>query len=150
MSSTVYIVFDKEVAGYEPDDRCSLAYVFFEDQFKELARKIAVPPLTDFYSDDPDSLDSEIDDPIVREDLKKQLGPAEYFSPADGVRSVRAILAQLRKEPLQMSRPGRNLIEDLLNELARGRSSTRKSESARSAVLFQSRRLGLAPNRYMA
>jgi hypothetical protein len=137
MSSTVYIVFDKKVAGYEPDDRCNLAYVFFEEQFKELARKIAVPPLTDFYSDDPDSLDSEIDDPIVREDLKKQLGPAKYFSPVDGLRSVRAILARLRKEPLQLSRPGRNLAEDLLNDLAEVNQALEKASEQGARFYFK-------------
>ena len=128
MSSTIDIVFDREVKGYSPDDRCSLAYVFFDPQFEELAQRVGVSPLTAFYSDDPKSLDWQIDDPVVREDLKKKHGPASFFSPGDGLVSVRALLAQLKKSPLSMTRPGRDLNRDLLNELAEVEQSLHQAE----------------------
>ena len=117
MSSNIDIVFDRKIEGYSPDDRTSLAYVFFNPEFEEIAKNCKATPLTEFYSDEPDSLDYEIDDPVVRKDLKKQMGPAQYFSPAQGIRSIKAICAQLSKKPIEIVRPGRNLREDLLAEL---------------------------------
>src|SRR5580692_3706925 len=112
MSSTIDIVFDREVEGYSLDDRCRLAFVFFEPEFKEFARRIDVPPLTTFYSDDPKSLDWQIDDPVFCEKFKKEQGPAKFFSPKDGLASIKALLAQLKKVPLCMTRPGRDLNSD--------------------------------------
>jgi hypothetical protein len=118
MSSTIDIVFDRKVAGYEPDDRCSLAYVFFDPEFEELARRVDVVPLKAFYSDDPKSLDWQIDDPVDRERLKKELGPARFFRPSDCLISVTAMRDQLKNAPLSMTMPGRDLNCDLLKELA--------------------------------
>src|SRR5262245_35974558 len=118
MSATVYIKFDRKVPGYTQNDRCALAYVFFDDKFKNVAANAAVPPLTDFISDDPDSLDDCIDDPEIRESLKKKMGPTEYFSPTAGLASVSAILAELRKKPLKLQRHGEDLSPELINELA--------------------------------
>ena len=97
MSNTIDIVFDRKVAGYLPDDRCSLSHDFFEPQFEELARRIEVLSLKAFYSDAPQPLDWQIDDPIVREDLKKQMGPAKFFGPANAMVLIKAFLAELSK-----------------------------------------------------
>jgi hypothetical protein len=119
MSSTIDIVFDRNVAEYIPDDCCSLAFVFFDPEFDECARRAGVSPLTVYYSDDPKSLDWQIADPAAREEFKKNHGPAVFFRPHDGLVSVKALLAQLKKAPLSMSRPGRDLNSDLLKELAK-------------------------------
>lgn len=136
MSSSIGIVFDRDVAGYSPDDRCSLAHVFFEAQFDELAAQINVSPLKSFYTDDPKSLDWQIDDPVYREELKRQMGPAKFSSPADGLVSVKALLAQLKKAPLPMSRPGRDLNRDLLNELAEVERSLHQAEAQGARFYF--------------
>jgi hypothetical protein len=128
MSSSIDIVFDREVAGYLPDDRCSLAYVFFDPLFEEYARLLNVLPLKAFYSDDPKSLDWQIDDPVVREKLKKELGPARFFSPVDGLVTVRALLAKLKNTPIAMTRPGRDLNSDLLKELAEVEQALQQAE----------------------
>jgi hypothetical protein len=136
VSSTIDIVFDREVAGYAPDDRCSLAYVFFEPQFEDIAKSLAVRPLTAFYSDEPDSVANSIDDPIERERLRKQLLPAQYFSPTDGLVSVRAIAGQLGKTPLQMDRPVRNLAQDLVAELAEVEKALQQAEQQGAKFYF--------------
>ena len=136
MGSSIDIVFDREVAGYLPDDRCRLADVFFEPQFAEFARQIDVSPLTAFYSDDPESLDWQIDDPVVRERLKKELGPAKYFNPADGLVSVRALLTQLKNTPFTITKPGRDLTRDLLEELAEIERVLQQAESQGARFYF--------------
>src|SRR5690242_13873530 len=62
MGSVIDIVFDRDMTDYEPEDRYSLACVYFEPEFEELAKRLGVTPLTEFYSDDPESLDDEFDE----------------------------------------------------------------------------------------
>ena len=137
MSTTVYIKFDRKIAGYEPQDRCSLAYAFFEPRFEEIARQLAVPPLATFYSSDPADLDHEIDDPNDRELLKKKLGPAQYFSPTEGLISVRAILDQVRKKPFQLKRRGTNRVQNLAVELAEVETALQLAEEQGAKFYFE-------------
>src|SRR5262249_52332596 len=97
MSSVIDIVFDRDVAGYAPDDRYSLACVYFEAEFEELAKRLGVAPLTAFYCDDPNSLDNYFDDPAELEALKQRMGPEKFFEPADALRSVTALRDHLRE-----------------------------------------------------
>lgn len=134
MSSTIDIVFDRDLAGYEPDDRCSLAFIFFESEFEDLAKQLGVVPLTKFYSDDPDSLDDcfdddFFDDPKELEALKQKMGPTEYFDPAHALESVTVIRDELKRSPLKLRRPGRKVNQDLVNELAEIEQSLEKAKN---------------------
>jgi hypothetical protein len=119
VSSSVDIVFERPVEGYEPDDRCALASVLFDSALEELTHSLRVMPLTEFYSSDPASLDYLIDDADDRERLKATMGPAEYFRPSDGLLTVRALLTHLRKAQLTPVRASdrKDLQSDLVAEL---------------------------------
>jgi hypothetical protein len=110
MSSVIDIVFDRDVAGYTPDDRYSLASVYFEAEFEELAKRLGVSPLITFYSDDPNSLDNDFDegffdDPADLETLKQKMGSEKFFDPADALKSVTALRDHLRESPLKLEKP---------------------------------------------
>lgn len=126
MSSVIDIMFDRDIASYEAIDRYSLACVYFEPEFEALAKQLGVRPLTDFYSDDPNSLDDcfdedFFDDPAELEALKQKHGPEEFFDPADALKSVIALRDHLRESPLKLKKPphrgqdrvARELIEEL-------------------------------------
>jgi hypothetical protein len=122
MGSVIDIVFDRDVAGYEVNDRYSLACVYFEAEFEDLANRLGVAPLTAFYSHDPDSLDDDFfDDPKELEALKQKMGPEQFFNPSDALKSVTALRDRLRESPLKLKNPprrgaervGRELIEEL-------------------------------------
>lgn len=126
MSSVIDIVFDRDVAGYGPGDRYTLACVYFEAEFENLAKRLGVAPLTAFYSDDPDSLDHDFDedffeDPAELEVLKQKMGPEQFFDPADALKSVTALRDYLRESPLKLAKPphrgaepiARGLIDEL-------------------------------------
>jgi hypothetical protein len=136
MSNTVYITFDREVAGYEPQDRCWLAHVFYEPPFEEIARRLEVKQLHDFWSMDPDLLDEYFDDTEERESLKRKQGPAKYFDPTEALISVRAILGQLRRAPLQLERHGKNVTQDLLDELAEVERALQQAEEQGAKFYF--------------
>lgn len=136
MSTTVYMKFDRKVTGFTQNDRCTLAHVFFDAKFKKVAEKLGVPPLTDFLSDDPDSLDDYIDDPDVLESLKKKMGPATYFNPTEAAAAVSAILAQLRKKPLKVQRHGADFSQRLIDELIEVEGALRIAEKRKRKFYF--------------
>jgi hypothetical protein len=122
MSSVIDIVFDRDVADYEPEDRYSLACVYFEPEFEELAKRLGVTPLTEFYSDDPDSLDDEFDedffdDPKELEALKQKMGPEEFFDPADALKSVTTLRDHLRTSPLKLAKPPSRGVDRVAREV---------------------------------
>lgn len=122
MSSVIDIVFDREVAGYAPEDRYSLACVYFEAEFEQLAKLLGVAPLTAFYSDDPNSLDNNFDedffdDPAELEALKQKMGPEKFFEPADALKSVTALRDHLRESPLKLEKPPYRGAERVAHEL---------------------------------
>lgn len=122
MSSVIDIVFDRGVAGHEPADRYSLACVYFEPEFEALANRLGVPPLTSYYSDDPDSLDHVFDedffeDPAELEALKQKMGPKQFFDPADALNSVVALRDELRAFPLKLAKTPRRGAERVAREL---------------------------------
>lgn len=122
MSSVIDIVFDRNVAGYEPEDRYSLACVYFEAEFEELAKSLRVAPLTMFYSDDPNSLDNDFDedafdDPAELEALKQSMGPETFFDPAEAINSITTLRDHLRDSPLQLKKPPYRGAERVAREL---------------------------------
>ncbi len=123
MGSVIDIVFDREVTGYEGCDRYSLAEVYFEKKFDDLARRLGVAPLGDFYSDDPNKLDGDFDedffdDPAELERMKREMGPEEFFDPADALKSVTVLRDHLRDNPKELKKsPRRNKLVDELTEV---------------------------------
>lgn len=120
MSSVIDLVFDQEVAGYEALDRYSLACVYFEQAFEDLAKKLSIKPLTEFYSEDSDSLDDYFDDPEELLELKEKLGSEEFFDPAEALKSVVALRDYLTKFPIELENLYQDFDKDpqeLINEL---------------------------------
>ncbi|MEI8381560.1 MAG: hypothetical protein WCJ09_15640 [Planctomycetota bacterium] len=138
MCSVIDLVFDLDVTGYDPSDRYGLAEVFFEKDFEDLARWLGVAPLSAFYSDDPDVLDSDFeedffDDPAELQRLKEQMGPETFFKPADALKSVKALrdyLMNSANEQEKSPRPGAAYVDDaLIDELTEVENSLMLAES---------------------
>jgi len=136
--SVIDIVFDREVAGYAPCDRYSLACVYFKAEFEGLAMGLGIAPLTAFYSDDPNSLDlcfdeDFFDNPAELEALKQTMGPEEFFNPADALTSVTALRDHLRESPLNLKKPpdrgAERVARELIDELTEVESSLNLAKS---------------------
>ena len=133
MSSTIDIIFERKVRKYSPEDRCRLADVFFEPEFEALAKRLGVSPLTEFYSDDPDSLDDcfdddFFDDPKELEALKKKMGPKEYFDATTALKSITALRDHLKRTPLEKTKSGREFGPRLVDELTEVERSLNKAK----------------------
>lgn len=138
MGTVIEIEFDRDVIGYESSDRYTLAEVFFEKEFEGLARWLGVAPLSEFYSDDPDSLDScfdedFFDDAAELDRLKDQVGPETFFKPADAIKSVKALRDYLMNFPNEQERstgPGEDYVDDaFIDELTEVENSLKLAES---------------------
>lgn len=145
MSSVIDLVFKRDVVGYEEADRYCLACVYFEEEFEDLAKSLGVTPLTDFYSDDPDSLDDVFeedffDDPADLEKLKQKMGPEQFFNAADALKSVTAIRDHLNTSPLKLKKPphrgGRRFAQELIDELNELERSLKLAKSQRVKFHF--------------
>ena len=79
MPNTVYIKFDRNVAGYQPQDLCSLADAFGEPPFKEIAAQLGVQPLEEFWDLDLDAFDGYFDEPDELESFKQERGAGQVF-----------------------------------------------------------------------
>jgi hypothetical protein len=140
VSSVIDIMFDREVAGYEPDDRYSLACVFFEEEFKNLAMRLGVPPLIAFYSNNRDSLEDFYDDPAEFEAMKQKMGPEDFFNPADALKSVTALRDHLKKTPLKLEKPpdrgAERVARELVDELTEVERSLKLAKARKAKFHF--------------
>lgn len=107
MSVAYYLVPKNEIDGFDPGvDGKSLASVD-EDFLLDLAQALGVEPLQAFLSGDP----AAFDDFGMDDESGEGASEAEWFPAAEGLRTVRAMLAHLRATPDAVPLPG--VIEDL-------------------------------------
>ncbi|HWL52365.1 MAG TPA: hypothetical protein VNQ90_08015 [Chthoniobacteraceae bacterium] len=66
-----------------------------DQRLASAARKLGVRELLDFFSQDPEEAAEFVEDPEVL----KNLPPEEWFAPADGLKTVRALLPEFLTSP---------------------------------------------------
>ena len=87
----MYIVVEGEDPGFDifVNGR-SLAR--HEDALERLALRLGVRPLIEFFSADENSMSLLIEEGAGNQELMRRLPPPQWYSPEDGLRTVRALL----------------------------------------------------------
>ena len=94
----MYIVVEGEDPGFDifVNGRALAAN---EDSLEKIATRLGVKPLLDFFSADVNSMALLMDEGAGDPELVKTLPPPQWFMPADGLVTVRALLRELRQNP---------------------------------------------------
>ena len=108
----MYIVVEGDDPGYDifVNGR-SLAR--HEDALERLALRLGVRPLIEFFSADENSMALLIEEGAGNPELLRKLPPPQWYSPADGIASVEALISELRREPQQLGTEGTLVLAEL-------------------------------------
>lgn len=120
----MYIVVEGEDPGYDifVNGR-SLARN--EDALERLALRLGVRPLIEFFSADENSMALLIEEGAGNPELLRRLPPPQWYTAADGLETVEALLGALRDEPQQLGSEGTRVLGEL-EEYARVLRKTRE------------------------
>jgi hypothetical protein len=113
MAASMYIVVEGEDPGFDifVNGR-SLAR--HEDALEKLALQLGVRPLIEFFSADENSMSLLIEEGAGNRELMRRLPPPQWYSPADGLSTVQALLNALIDEPQQLGTEGEQVISELM------------------------------------
>ena len=112
MAACMYIVVEGEDPGYD---------IFVngrflarnEDAVGRLALQLNVRPLIDFFSADENSMALLIEEGAGNPDLLRRLPPPQWYSAAEGLETVDALLFALREDPQQLDSEGPEVLAEL-------------------------------------
>jgi hypothetical protein len=112
MAASMYIVVEGEDPGFDifVNGR-SLAR--HEDALERLALRLGVRPLIEFFSADENSMSLLIEEGAGNQELIRRLPPPQWYSPADGLITVRALLDTLSREPQLLGTEGAQVLSEL-------------------------------------
>ena len=85
-----------------------------EDAIERLALRLGVRPLIEFFSADENSMSLLIEEGAGNQELMRRLPPPQWYSPADGLSTVQALLDALMDEPQQLGTEGEQVISELM------------------------------------
>jgi hypothetical protein len=112
MAASMYIVVEGEDPGFDTFvNGRSLAR--HEDALEKLALALGVRPLIDFFSADENSMALLIEEGAGDQELLRRLPPPQWYSPAEGLKTVEALLEALRDDPQQLGTEGKQVISEL-------------------------------------
>ncbi len=108
----MYIVVEGEDPGYDifVNGR-SLAR--HEDALEKLALQLGVRPLIEFFSADENSMSLLIEEGAGNPEIMRRLPPPQWYSAADGLATVRALLDALAEEPQLLGTDGERVLSEL-------------------------------------
>lgn len=108
----MYIVVEGEDPGFDTFvNGRSLAR--HEDALEKLALSLGARPLIEYFSADENSMALLIEEGAGNEDLLRRMPPPQWYSPGDGLRSVRALVAALADEPQMLGTEGAQVLSEL-------------------------------------
>ena len=108
----MYIVVEGEDPGFDTFvNGRSLAR--HEDALEKLALRQGVRPLIEFFSADENSMALLIEEGAGDQELLRRLPPPQWYSPADGLKTVHALLQALEDDPQQLGTEGKQVISEL-------------------------------------
>jgi hypothetical protein len=112
MAAAIYIVVEGEDPGFNiyVNGRYLARY---ESALEELARKLGVRPLLEFFSADVNSMALLIEEGGGNADLLPNLPAAQWYRPEDGLETVAALVAELEREPQQLGSEGVEVLGEL-------------------------------------
>jgi hypothetical protein len=112
MAASMYIVVEGEDPGFDTFvNGRSLAR--HEDALEKLALRLGVRPLIEFFSADENSMALLIEEGAGDQELLRRLPPPQWYSPADGLTTVQALLQALRDDPQQLGTEGKQVLSEL-------------------------------------
>lgn len=112
MAASMYIVVEGVDPGFDTFvNGRSLAR--HEDALERLALALGVRPLIEFFSADENSMALLIEEGAGDQELLRRLPPPQWYSPADGLKTVNALLQALRNDPQQLGTEGKQVLSEL-------------------------------------
>lgn len=112
MAASMYIVVEGEDPGFDTFvNGRSLAR--HEDALEKLALSLGVRPLIEFFSADENSMALLIEEGAGDQELLRRLPPPQWYAPADGLKTVQALLQALRDDPQQLGTEGKQVLSEL-------------------------------------
>jgi hypothetical protein len=117
MSASMYIVVEGEDPGYDIFVN-GHALARNEDALEKLAMRLNVKPLLEFFSADQNSMALLLDEGAGDPEWAKTLPPPQWFSPEEGLVTVRALLDYLKESPTTLGTETELVINEL-SEYAR-------------------------------
>jgi hypothetical protein len=123
MAASMYIVVEGEDPGFDIFVN-GRALARNEDAVEKLSLRLGVRPLIEFFSADENSMSLLIEEGAGNRELMQRLPPPQWYSPAEGLVTVDALMAALEEEPQQLGSEG----EQVLAELVEYRRVLRKTQ----------------------
>jgi hypothetical protein len=108
----MYIVVEGEDPGYDIFVN-GRALARYEDALERLALRLGVRPLIEFFSADENSMSLLIEEGAGNPDLIRRLPPPQWYSPADGLATIRALISALEDDPQQLGTEGPQVLSEL-------------------------------------
>jgi len=112
MAASMYIVVEGEDPGYDIFVN-GRALARYEDALERLALRLGVRPLIEFFSADENSMSLLIEEGAGNPELIRRLPPPQWYSPADGLATVRALISTLEDDPQQLGTEGPQVLTEL-------------------------------------
>jgi len=112
MAASMYIVVEGEDPGFDIFVN-GRALARHEDALERLALRLGVRPLIEFFSADENSMSLLIEEGAGNPDLMRRLPPPQWYAAADGLATVRTLVAALEDDPLQLGTEGAQVLSEL-------------------------------------
>ena len=112
MAASMYIVVEGEDPGYDIFVN-GRALARYEDALERVALRLGVKPLIEFFSADENSMSLLIEEGAGNPELIRRLPPPQWYSPADGLATVRALISALEDDPQQLGTEGPQVLTEL-------------------------------------
>ena len=108
----MYIVVEGEDPGYDIFVN-GRALARYEDALERVALRLGVKPLIEFFSADENSMSLLIEEGAGNPELIRRLPPPQWYSPADGLTTVKALVSAFEDDPQQLGTEGPQVLSEL-------------------------------------
>jgi hypothetical protein len=112
MAATIYIVVEGEDPGFDIFVH-GRALARNEDALGRLAGKLRVRPLLEFFSADQNAMALVVEREAGMEEWGDYLSRPQWFSPADGLETVRALIGFLEDHPVALGSETPSVVLEL-------------------------------------
>jgi hypothetical protein len=112
MAASMYIVVEGDDPGYDifVNGRVLARY---ESAVENLALKLGVKPLLEFFSADENSMSLLIEEGGGNPDLMERLPPPQWYRAEDGLSTLSALIAAIEQDPHQLGTEGPEVLSEM-------------------------------------
>jgi hypothetical protein len=112
MAASMYIVVEGDDPGYDifVNGRVLARY---ENAVENLALKLGVKPLLEFFSADENSMSLLIEEGGGNPDLMERLPPPQWYRAEDGLSTLWALIAAIEQDPHQLGTEGPEVLSEM-------------------------------------